>query len=103
MTADPDDALTREEFASLGQLAKGPLATEVPPEHILKLSKLGLIAKVRSEYMLTEAGLRQLEISNAGAFARRSSHPADDLSGWIKLGCPRHHSAWLDLPDYRHC
>ena len=67
MTTNPDSSLTQEEFASLGQLAKGPLATEVPPEHAEKLSNLGFITKIRGEYILTEAGLRQLE-----DFQRRS-------------------------------
>ena len=46
MTMNPEDSLTREEFASLGQLAKGPLATEVPAEHAEKLLNLGFIAKI---------------------------------------------------------
>ena len=57
----------REEFASLGQLAKGPLATAVPVEHVEKLSKLGFIAKISGEYIITEVGLSQLE-----DFQRRS-------------------------------
>ena len=67
MTTNQDDALTPEEFASLGQLAKGPLATEVPADHAERLSNLGFIAKIRGEYVLTETGLRQLE-----DFQRRS-------------------------------
>jgi hypothetical protein len=46
MTTNPGDSLTQEEFASLGQFAKGPLATEVPSEHAEKLSNLGFITKI---------------------------------------------------------
>ena len=53
--------LTPEELGSLRRLAKEPLVTRaVPPQHILKLSNLGLIVKVRIEYMLTEAGRRRV-------------------------------------------
>ena len=59
MITNPGDSLTPEEFASLREIAKGPLA-EVPPEHTKKLSKLGLITKTRLEYILTDDGQRQL-------------------------------------------
>jgi hypothetical protein len=52
--------LTPEELGSLHRLAKGPLVTEVPPQHILKLSNLGLIVKVRIEYKVTEVGRSRL-------------------------------------------
>ena len=60
MTTNPAGPLTPEEFASLRELAKGLLATEVPPQHTDKLLKLGLIMKSRHEYALTEAGKSQL-------------------------------------------
>ena len=60
MTMNPDDALTSEEYASLAEIAKGLLATDVPHEHTEKLSRLGLITKRHGEYILTDEGQRQL-------------------------------------------
>jgi len=64
MTTKPD-ALTRAEFASLRELAKGSFAAAILRQHILKLSNLGLIVKVRvanvrDEHRLTEAGKTRL-------------------------------------------
>jgi hypothetical protein len=60
MIANQDNSLTPEEFASLDELAKGPLTIEIPVKHAEKFLKLSLIVKVRSEYFLTEAGERRL-------------------------------------------
>jgi hypothetical protein len=45
MTTNPDDPLTSEEFASLREIRKDLLAGPIPPEHMEKLLKLGLITK----------------------------------------------------------
>jgi hypothetical protein len=58
--AENPDPLTREELASLRELAKELLATEVPPQHTDKLFRLGLITKRSFEYRLTDAGKRLL-------------------------------------------
>ena len=60
MTTNPDSLLTREEFASLREIARGLIAKKVPPKHAEKLLKLHLIAKPRFEYVLTEAGEKRL-------------------------------------------
>jgi hypothetical protein len=50
--------LTSQEFASLAEIAKGPLATPgIPPEYEARLMELGLITeKTAHEFYLTEAG-----------------------------------------------
>lgn len=55
-----DDDLTPAEFASLQMLAKGPLATKVPHEHVVKLTMLGLIVMRRMEIEVTEDGQKRL-------------------------------------------
>jgi hypothetical protein len=61
MADNPADSLTVPEFASLVEIAKGPLADDVPPEHAEKLLKLGLIMKAGPDYIVTEAGELLLE------------------------------------------
>lgn len=55
MAENPADLLTVPEFASLVEIAKGPLA-DIPPEHAEKLLGLGLIMKAGPDYIVTEAG-----------------------------------------------
>jgi hypothetical protein len=56
MTRKPSPLLTRNEFASLRDIAKGPLVTAVSAKHAEKLTRLGLIAKERLQYFLTDSG-----------------------------------------------
>jgi hypothetical protein len=62
MATNPGSSLTPEELATLREIAKGRLATEVPPEHAEKLTKRNLITKVRFQYFLTEVGKRLLAL-----------------------------------------
>jgi hypothetical protein len=56
MAENPADLLTVPEFASLVEIAKGPLAGGIAPEHAEKLLELGLIMKAGPDYIVTEAG-----------------------------------------------
>ena len=60
MTTDPDDALTSEDYAALVEVAKGPASTTGAGNREKKLTRLGLITKVRLENILTDEGARVL-------------------------------------------
>jgi hypothetical protein len=69
MTKNPDDSLTLEELASLGEFAQGPLRSiDPPPDHRKKLSDLGYIAKRSGEEFITPEGERRW-------FQRQSRRP----------------------------
>ncbi len=56
------DELTESELQSLKEVAKELLNRGIPEEHERKLMRLGLIAKVRLELVLTETGHRRLNV-----------------------------------------
>jgi hypothetical protein len=54
------DALTPEEFASLRELAKGMLATQVPAAHTAIFLRFGWVTQRLLEYSLTDEGTKRL-------------------------------------------
>jgi hypothetical protein len=60
MMSNPDAPLSREEFATLKNLAGGPQATAVEQGHLANLSGLGLIERLDMEWHITPSGLTRL-------------------------------------------